>query len=101
MNTISIIRKYNYAILQLNRGKVNAINHLMVREIRSAIASFHQDSEVKGVILTGIPHFFTAGLDVIELYSYNKEQITAFYAMVVDKLGDDVTLIAGGRFEGT
>ena len=52
----------------------------MVREIRSAIASFHQDSEVKGVILTGIPHFFTAGLDVIELYSYNKEQITAFFA---------------------
>ena len=80
MNTISITRKHNYAILQLNRGKVNAINHLMVQEIRSAIASFHEDSEVKGVILTGIPHFFTAGLDVIELYSYNKEQITAFFA---------------------
>ena len=30
-----------------------------------------------------------------------EEQIAAFYAMIVDKLGDDVTLIAGARFEST
>jgi len=80
MNTIQITRKDNYAILQLNRGKVNAINHEMVKEIRAAVAEFADSDDVKGLILTGTPHFFTAGLDVIELYSYDKEKITEFFA---------------------
>jgi len=80
MNTIQITYKEQYAILQLKRGKVNAINHEMVREIRSAVANFRTNKTVKGVIITGIPNFFSAGLDVIELYSYDKSQITEFFA---------------------
>ena len=80
MNTIQVTKKDNYAILQLNRGKVNAINHEMVKEIRAAVAEISASDDIKGLILTGTPHFFTAGLDVIELYSYNKEQITDFFA---------------------
>ena len=92
MNTIQITRKENYAILQLNRGKVNAINHQMVKEIRAAVADIASDENTHGLILTGIPNFFTAGLDVIELYSYNKEQITAFFADFVGMLSyiDDI-----------
>ena len=80
MNTIQVTKKDNYAILQLDRGKVNAINHEMVKEIRSVVAEVANSDEIQGLILTGKPHFFTAGLDVIELYSYDKEQITAFFA---------------------
>lgn len=80
MNTIQLIKKENYAILQLKRGKVNAINHEMVKEIRMAVAEIASDDAIKGLILTGIPNFFTAGLDVIELYSYDKDQITEFFA---------------------
>jgi len=79
MNTINIDKKENYAIVQLSRGKVNAINHEMVNELSRAFTDLDNDQEVKGIILTGTPHFFSAGLDVIELYGYNEEQIEAFF----------------------
>lgn len=80
MNTIQIEKKENYAILQLNRGKVNAINHEMVIEIREAFQDFNKSDSIKGVIVTGIPNFFSAGLDVIELFSYDRNQIDQFFA---------------------
>lgn len=79
MQTIKIERKQNYAIVQLNRGKVNAINHQMTKEIRQAFAELETDDTVKGVIITGTPHFFSAGLDVIELYSYDKQKMNEFF----------------------
>lgn len=98
MNTIQVTRKENYAILQLNRGKVNAINHEMVKEIRSVVADVAASDEVEGLILTGTPHFFTAGLDVIELYSYDKDKITEFFAdfggMFIDMVQFEKPLIA-------
>jgi 3,2-trans-enoyl-CoA isomerase len=98
MNTINITKKENYVILQLNRGKVNAINHEMVKEIRKAVAEFSEDDAIKGMILTGIPNFFTAGLDVIELYSYDKKQMTEFFAdfggMFIDLVTFEKPLIA-------
>lgn len=79
MNTIKVTKKDSYAIVQLNRGKVNAINHKMVKELRTSIKEISEDDQMRGLILTGIPKFFTAGLDVIELYSYDKDQITNFF----------------------
>ena len=78
MNTLNIIKKEGYAIVQLNRGKVNAINFEMVKELTKTFHSFQEDDSIKGVILTGQPHFFTAGLDVIELYGYDKATIKEF-----------------------
>jgi 3,2-trans-enoyl-CoA isomerase len=80
MNTIQILEKDRYAILQLNRGKVNAINHEMVLEIRQAFKEFTSNKAIEGVIITGTPHFFSAGLDVIELYSYDREKINHFFS---------------------
>jgi 3,2-trans-enoyl-CoA isomerase len=98
MNTIQLTKKENYAILQLKRGKVNAINHEMVKEIRAAVADVASDDRTHGLILTGIPNFFTAGLDVIELYSYDKDQITAFFTdfggMFIDLVTFEKPLIA-------
>ncbi|MDH7446631.1 enoyl-CoA hydratase/isomerase family protein [Aquimarina sp. 2201CG14-23] len=79
MHTVKIQKKQNYAIVQLNRGKVNAINHQMTKEIRKAFTDLENDDTVKGVIVTGIPHFFSAGLDVIELYSYDKPKMNEFF----------------------
>lgn len=79
MNTIKIERKENYAIVQLNRGKVNAINHQMTNELQEAFTGLQSDDSVKGVILTGTPNFFSAGLDVIELYGYDQQQIKSFF----------------------
>ena len=79
MNTIKVVKKDNYAIVQLSRGKVNAVNLRMVEELTSVFQSFEKDDTVNGVIITGQPQFFTAGLDVIELYDYNEETIKSMF----------------------
>lgn len=79
MKTIEVNYKENYAIVQMNRGKVNAINFEMVQELRETFLSLGENDSVKGVILTGKPHFFSAGLDLIELFQYNKDQISNFF----------------------
>jgi len=79
MNTLKIIKKEGYSIVQMNRGKVNAINYEMVQELRQVFRDIELDPQVKGAILTGQPHYFSAGLDLIELFEYNKKQIEDFF----------------------
>ncbi len=78
LSTILITYRPDFAILQLERGKANVINQQMVDEIRSAIKMLESDDQVKGLIITGHPGFFSAGLDVKELYRYDKDQIKNF-----------------------
>ena len=79
MKTLVLTKKEHYTIVQLNRGKVNAINHEMVNELSEVFKILENDSDVKGIILTGQPHYFSAGLDLIELYQYDKNQIQEFF----------------------
>lgn len=79
MNTLQLIKKQDYTIVQMNRGKVNAINYEMVQELRQVFQDIENDEEVKGVILSGQPHYFSAGLDLIELFQYNEKQISDFF----------------------
>ena len=78
MQTIKTTPKQSYTILQLNRPKVNAINHQMVQELQATFEQLAADDTVQGVILTGTPHFFSAGLHVIELYGYDEAKMRAF-----------------------
>jgi len=79
MQTINITKKKDYAILQLQQGKVNAINYQLVKEVRSAMQALQKDDTIRGVIIAGQPHYFSAGLDVIELYGLDKEGIRPFF----------------------
>lgn len=79
MEAIQLINKGEYTIVRLNQGKVNAINHQLLKEFRSIMRSLAEDDNVGGVILTGQPNFFSAGLDVIEIYDFDNDQITAFF----------------------
>jgi 3,2-trans-enoyl-CoA isomerase len=79
MKNLILTKKEGYTLVQMNRGKVNAINQEMVDELREVFANLEKDPEVKGAILTGQPHFFSAGLDLIELIRYDKAQITSFF----------------------
>lgn len=80
MNTLQLIKKDGYSIVKMNRGKVNAINHEMVRELRQVFSDIEKDKTVNGVILTGQPHYFSAGLDLIELIHYNEKEIHDFFS---------------------
>ncbi len=66
-------------VIQLNRPPVNAISHDLVKELLDALESARTDKKVRGVILTGLPGYFSAGLDVIRLFPSSREEITAFW----------------------
>lgn len=79
MNTLEIIEKHGYTIVQLNRGKANAINFEMVQELRETFVRLSENDKAKGVIITGKPHFFSAGLDLVELIQYDKPRMDDFF----------------------
>lgn len=71
--------KDNYVIITLDRGKANPMNGGLIIEMRDLIKDLLKDDKIQGVILTGKEHFFSAGLDVIELYDYDTEELKRFW----------------------
>lgn len=89
MGLINIIKKNQYEILELSRGKSNPIHTDMVKEIRSQLNRVAGDDSTRGIIWTGnTPGFFSVGLDLKELYYYDEQQIRHFWenwdAMVLE-----------------
>lgn len=74
--------------VSLNRGKANPINHQMVIDLRQLIHSSNQNTDIRGSILTGKPGYFSAGLDVIELYSYDRDKMKSFWIDLAALLAD-------------
>jgi Delta3-Delta2-enoyl-CoA isomerase len=79
MNTIKLEIAGDKAIIRLDRGKVNAINAEVIHELTQVILELKANEQVRGAILTGKGEFFSAGLDVVELYGYDEEQILNFW----------------------
>ena len=79
MNTIKLSIKDKTAIIGLDRGKSNAINAEMVAELHQMIINIENDNNIGGLIITGKEGFFSAGLDLIELYDYDENKIKEFW----------------------
>lgn len=84
MNTLQVTAKGRYEIVQLDHGKANTINQEMVHELLAYFRAAHTNDKIEGVILTGKPKFFSAGLDVIELYNYDETQVKDFWVSFLD-----------------
>jgi enoyl-CoA hydratase/carnithine racemase len=79
MNTFQISINDRLAVVQLDRGRSNPINHDMVKELISCVQDLDNDDEIGGLILTGKEGFFSSGIDLIEAYGYDQEQSRAFW----------------------
>lgn len=79
MNTIQITVRDKTAVIGLNRGRSNPINAEMMAELSEMVNNIENDDNIGGLILTGKEGFFSAGLDLIELYDYNEETIRNFW----------------------
>ena len=79
MNTIKVTIKDRLAIITLNRGKSNALNREMITELDDILKSIGADPTIGGVMIAGQENFFSAGLDLIELYSYSEEEAKSFW----------------------
>ncbi len=69
----------NYMIVQLDRGRANPMNSAMVNQLTTLFRELEQREDIQGVVLTGKERFFSAGLDLIELYDYNEAEILQFW----------------------
>ncbi|SEM29053.1 Enoyl-CoA hydratase/carnithine racemase [bacterium A37T11] len=67
------------AYVSLNRGRSNAINMGMLQELVDTVDILQKDDNVRGIIVHGHEGFFSSGLDLIELYDYNEQQMLDFW----------------------
>ncbi|WP_299289861.1 enoyl-CoA hydratase/isomerase family protein [uncultured Mucilaginibacter sp.] len=79
MKTLEINIENKLAVITLNRGRSNPINLEMISELISAVKELEADEEVNGLIITGKEGFFSAGIDLIEVYHYNEQQSQDFW----------------------
>ncbi|MEY3678840.1 MAG: hypothetical protein RI924_981 [Bacteroidota bacterium] len=84
MNTFKLSVRDKIAYLTLDRGTSNAINAEMVHELKDMLGNLEKDDQIGGLILTGKEGFFSAGLDLIELYDYNESEIKQFWHDFLD-----------------
>jgi enoyl-CoA hydratase/carnithine racemase len=88
MAHIHLIPKENYAIIQIDREKSNPMNYELVAELRIALKSIQEDNDIKGAILNGKENFFSAGLDIPELFTYDEKQFEKFWLNFMDLVAD-------------
>lgn len=81
MNTIKVTIKDRLAIITLNRGKSNALNREMITELTDMFENISADHNIGGVMITGQEKFFSAGLDLMELYHYDAAEVKSFWEL--------------------
>lgn len=81
METLTLSFEENgIVIVQLNRGKSNPINQLMAEELTNTFNELEKNDKINAVILCGNDEgFFSAGLDVFELSSFNDKEFAGFW----------------------
>ncbi|MEM0991454.1 MAG: enoyl-CoA hydratase/isomerase family protein [Bacteroidota bacterium] len=86
MNTLNTTIKNGYALLQIDNGKVNAINTDLARDLRDAFLTFDQNDEVGGIALIGKPHCFSAGLDIMMMATSGIDGIVEYWKTYMEAL---------------
>lgn len=84
VETLIIEKKKDYAIVKLNNGKVNAINLPLLKDLKKTFNALNADDSIKGAILAGRPHVFSAGLDVMSLATMNEAQMLDFWVTYME-----------------
>lgn len=84
--TLQVSYPDNYAIVQLDNGKVNAITTTLLVDLKQTLDQLDQDDKVQGVMLSGRPHAFSAGLDVVFLSTLDQEGNLAFWVAYMEAM---------------
>ena len=86
MNTLNIKYKNNYALVEIDNGKVNAVNTNLATDLRDVFLDFEKNKDVNGVVLVGKPHCFSAGLDVMMMATGSTDQTIEFWKIYMEAL---------------
>jgi Delta3-Delta2-enoyl-CoA isomerase len=79
MNSIKVNVRERIALVTIDEGKTNAIGTEIVLELKDLIQNIEKDDNISAVILTGKGDYFSAGLDLVELFDYTEDQIKFFW----------------------
>ena len=69
---------------RIERGKVNALNGIVVSELHDVFRRLETDESVRSVILTGTGRFFSFGFDIPEFLSYSKGEFEGYLDAFTD-----------------
>jgi len=72
------------ATVSLCRGKVNALNGLVVAELMERLKELEADPDLRAIILTGRGKFFSFGFDIPEFLSFTKAEFTDYLIHFTD-----------------
>lgn len=84
MENIVVSIKDKLAIVTLNNGKANALNKKLITKLSNMLTHIENDEQIGGVILTGREGFFSAGLDLVELYHLDQAGAKSFWQLFLD-----------------
>lgn len=79
MEYLDLVIEDQVAHVRLNRGRSNAMHAPMIQELNTLLLQLDEDPSVRGILLQGKDGFFSAGLDLIELYGYDEQEIRALW----------------------
>ncbi len=79
MESFHLEQRGELGILHLHAGGANALNARVIGAIAEALRQASA-ARLKGLVFTGYERFFSAGLDLISVYEYDREQMARFIA---------------------
>ncbi len=79
MKTLKLTREKGYVIIQMDHGKVNAIDTDMIRELYEIWNELLSEGIPPGIIFTGRPHCFSAGLDLFHQFTLGESGVREFW----------------------
>ncbi len=80
MEFIHLEQQEGVALLELDRGVINALNLQVLQELNEALRGVRDDSQVCGLVLASANHkFFSIGFDLPELYPLPSQEFAAFF----------------------
>ncbi len=79
MKTLNISDDKGVRQILIDHGKVNAIDTQMLLDLNEAFIAAANNEEVKGILLTGRPNCFSAGLDVAHLATIGVDGCKEFW----------------------
>lgn len=84
MDFVSVHEASGIGTLVLKRGKINALNEVVVEELQVALTGLERDAAVKAVILTGHSKFFSFGFDIPQFLPYSREDFSDYLVKFTD-----------------
>lgn len=77
--SIIVHEKKGYAVIEIDHGKVNAIDLVLLKELNAAFDQLSKNSATNGIILSGRENCFSAGLDIYAMATNDGDYAREFW----------------------